>query len=202
MKKALIFVIVFVFPFFLFSCNKNIEDTSELYAKSTTRGAIVERSGTTFGSRGTAESDENQFNDAENRLRSGGGLFGKKPMSLDNFESETQQQATSIGFPINPYLWQASLETLGFMPLSSVDPFAGIIITDWYTDSNNIEQRCKLNVFIKGLEMKTSNLKVNSFCQILSEAGNWVDQNQNMDDNKKIENAILNKAKKIRLSRS
>ena len=41
-----------------------------------------------------------------------------------------------------------------------------------------------------------------SFCQILSEAGNWVDQNQNIDDNRKIENAILNKAKKIRLSKS
>ena len=198
MKKALIIIIVFVFPLFLISCNKDIEDTSELYAKSTTRGAIIERSGTTFGSRGTDESDEQQFNDAENRLRTGGGIFGKKP--LGSLQRGTNQQVTSVGLPVNPYLWQASLETLGFMPLSSVDPFAGIIITDWYTDSNNIEQRCKLNVFIKGLEMQTSNLKVSSFCQILSEAGNWVDQNQNIDDNRKIENAILNKAKKIKLS--
>ena len=201
MKKALIFVIVFVFPFFLFSCNKNIEDTSELYAKSTTRGAIVERSGTTFGSRGTAESDENQFNDAENRLRSGGGLFGKKPMSLDNFESETQQQATSIGFPINPYLWQASLETLGFMSLSSADPFAGIIITDWYSSQGAPNERCKINIFIKGVKMKTDNLKVNSFCQSLSN-GQWVDIKNNIDNDAKLENAILNKAKKLRLSQS
>ena len=87
------------------------------------------------------------------------------------------------------------------MPLASADPFAGIIITDWYTSQNIPNERCKLNIFIKGYEMKTDNLKVNSFCQLLSN-GRWLDIENNTDNDAKLENAILNKAKKIRLSQS
>ena len=47
--------------------------------------------------------------------------------------------------------------------------------------------------------MKTDNLKVNSFCQSLSD-GQWLDIKNNADNDAKLENAILNKAKKIRLS--
>ena len=36
-------------------------------------------------------------------------------------------------------LWRASLDTLDFMPLSSVNYSGGIIITDWYSDVNNLE---------------------------------------------------------------
>jgi hypothetical protein len=49
--------------------------------------------------------------------------------------------------------------------------------------------------------MKTDNLKVNSFCQSFSD-GRWVDIKNNIDDDARLENAILNKAKKIRLSQS
>ena len=56
--------------------------------------------------------------------------------------------------------------------------------------------------FIKGVELKTDNLKVNSFCQVLNNNGNWVDQKISGENNTKLENAILNKAKKIRLSQS
>ena len=47
------------------------------------------------------------------------------------------------------------------------------------------------------------NLKVNSFCQELSASNNWVDIKKNSNDNDndiKLENAILNKAKKINLT--
>ena len=87
------------------------------------------------------------------------------------------------------------------MPILSADPFGGVITTDWYSATNNTNERCKLNVFIKGQEMKTSNLKVNSFCQ-KNINNNWVVQEANPENDLQIENAILNKAKKIRLSKS
>ena len=85
------------------------------------------------------------------------------------------------------------------MPLSSADPFGGTIITDWFTDLNNTNQRCKVNIFIKGMELKTSNLKVNSFCQNYID-NKWVDIPVEAENDIKLENAILNKAKKIKLS--
>ena len=186
----------------LASCNQP-KDTTEMWKKSQTREDIIGRSGTTFRA-GTKSKDlDRQMDDAQNRLRTGGGLLGKKPMDLLSIGKNTSQQTVaSVGFPINPYLWKGSLETISFMPLASADPFGGIIITDWYTDQKNINQRCKLNIFVKGVDLKTDNLKVNSFCQTLSDNGNWVDQKVNNKNNIKLENAILNKAKKIRLSQS
>ena len=102
---------------------------------------------------------------------------------------------------INPYLWRGALETINFMPLSSADPIGGIIITDWYSTTNNQNERCKLNIFISGKLLKAENLKVTSFCQ---EFKNQIWSNKMIDktSNTKIENAILNKAKKLRLQSS
>jgi hypothetical protein len=193
-----IFLILIVFVLNSCSGNKEKRDTSELYAKSQTRQAIIERSGTQISGGSTAASRKIQLQDAENRLRSGGGLFGKKGgISLTGNKSNS---IASVGLPINPYLWRASLETIDFMPLSSADPFAGIIITDWYSQNEKAE-RCKINIYIKGVELKSSNLKVNSFCQNLSASNNWIDlKNDSNENNLKLENAILNKAKKIKLT--
>ena len=85
------------------------------------------------------------------------------------------------------------------MPLSSTDPFAGTIITDWYTAESSQGERCKINIFINGVALKTDNLKVSSFCQILKK-NQWVNIPSNADENTKLENVILNEAKKLRLT--
>ena len=198
-NKLVIFLSLSFACTILFSCNKDGMDTTELWNKSQASGDIIERSGTIMND-SNPEKRRLALDDAQNRLRTGGGILGKQP-GINIFSTKETTTTTSLGMPINPYLWRGSLEIIDFMPLVSADPFAGIIITEWYTDSNNPDERCKINIFIKGLEMKTSNLKVNSFCQILID-GNWLDQEINANNNAKLENAILNKAKKIRLSQS
>ena len=192
-------IFVFLFVLFLVGCNKNKtdEEMEELWSKAQTTGQIIERSGTVFNS---ATNKDLAMRDAETRLQTGGGLFGKKGLSFDPFGKEPEQkvQFGAIGIPINPYLWKASLETISFMPLASADPFGGTIITDWYTSASNENERCKLNIFINGSDLKTENLKVSSFCQIYKNQ-KWINTKNNVQDNIKIENAILNKAKKIRL---
>ena len=200
MNRKFVSIFLFLsFSYFLASCNETRGiDTSKLEAQ--TRGEIIKRSGTTFTG-GSPEKDRLALADAENRLRAKGGLLGKKGLTLGGTDDSKKTTTASVGFPINPYLWKGSLETIDFMPLSSADPFAGIIITDWYTSQSAPDERCKINIFIKGREMKTDNLKVNSFCQSFSN-GQWVDIKNNIDNDAKLENAILNKAKKIRLSQS
>ena len=90
---------------------------------------------------------------------------------------------------------------INFMPLSSTDPFAGTIITDWYTAEKNLGERCKLNIFISGSELKTQNLKVTSFCQEFKNQ-KWINKDVSPENNIKLENAILNKAKKLKLQSS
>ena len=188
--------------FFIFSCagDREKKDNSELYSKSQARGAIIERAGVTMGGDDSPEGRQLQMEVAENKLQSGGGLFGKKG-GLDLLNQNKQTASIGVGMPINPYLWKASLETINFMPLSSADPFAGLIITDWYSE-NNTNERCKINIFIRGIELKTSNLRVNSFCQTLSDTNNWISDETDIEVNAQIENAILNKAKKLKLSKN
>ena len=202
-KLLLVFVIIIPALTVLNACNKDIGDTSELYEKSQTNQMIIERSGTTFRAGSDEQDLREQMDDAQNRLRTGGGLFGKSGLDFMSIgESKKKESVASVGMPINPYLWKGAIETIDFMPLVSADPFAGIIITDWYTNKEKTNERCKLNIFIKGQEFETENLKVNSFCQILSSAGNWIDQEINQENNFQLENAILNKAKKIRLAQN
>ena len=54
---------------------------------------------------------------------------------IDGCASKAKAQSSSQVAPnlgVNSYLWRASMETLNFMPLEQVDPFGGVIITDWY----------------------------------------------------------------------
>lgn len=198
-NKILIYCLLGLACIILLSCNEDGMDTTELWENSQSSGDIIERSGTVL-STSTPEKRRIALEDAENRLRTGGGLFSKKG-GIDLLNKKDETSATLRGMAINPYLWRGSLETIEFMPLVSADPFAGIIITDWYADFNNPNERCKINIFIKGSEMKINNLKVNSFCQVIVD-GNWLDKQINQKNNADLENAILNKAKKIRLSQS
>ena len=185
--------------FLVSGCNKNLteEEKKELWSKAQTTGEIINRSGTPFNS---ATDKKLAMDDAQNRLITGGGLFGKKAsIDLLGGNNDSQQTSVGMGLPINPYLWKASIETINFMPLASTDPFAGTIITDWYTAENSLGERCKLNIFINGADMKTENLKVSSFCQSLKN-NQWVNSPTNSEDNIRLENAILNRAKKLKLT--
>jgi hypothetical protein len=198
MLKAIQYPLL-VLVLFVIGCNSNLteDEKKELWSKAQTTGEIINRSGTPFNS---AVNKRLALSDAQNRLVTGGGMLEKGGgLTFGDQKEEQSSGSTTVGLPINPYLWKASLETINFMPLSSTDPFAGTIITDWYTSGANISERCKLNIFINGQELKTQNLKVLSFCQILKN-NQWVNLDSENKDNLKLENVILNKAKKLKLS--
>ena len=137
MNRIFHFVIILLL-LFLSSCSskKEKKDTSELWSKAMTTGEIIKRSGTKLTTQKQREAGVTEA-DAKNRLISGGGLMGNKPISLTG--GNTEKQVAGIGMPINPYLWRASLEATSFMPLSSADPFGGTIITEWYNDNANLD---------------------------------------------------------------
>ena len=188
--------------FFVFACSQNLteEERKELWSKAQTTGEIINRSGTPINS---ANNKQMALSDAETRLTTGGGLFGNDGLSLFGNDNDDKggEGIASVGMPINPYLWSASLETLSFIPLSSADPFGGTIFTDWYSSESNENERCKINVFIKGADLKTQNLRVSSFCEVFKN-NKWVGVGTNSEDNINLENAILNKAKKLKLKNS
>ena len=195
--------ILILITFFIIGCNNNRsdEEMDELWSKAQTKNSIIERSGTKFNS---AIDMDLAMRDAETRLQTGGGLLGKGGISIGgilNNDGESGASTTAIAMSVNPFLWRAALETIDFMPLSSADQVGGTIITDWYSTSDNEKERCKLNIFITGINLNTENLKVTSFCQEFKNP-TWVNIKIEQENNIKIENAILNKAKKLKLQSS
>tara|TARA_Y100000766_G_C18477106_1_gene398119 strand:- start:39 stop:560 length:522 start_codon:yes stop_codon:yes gene_type:complete len=60
-------------------------------------------------------------------------------------------------------LWRASLDTLDFMPLSSVNYSGGIIITDWYSDGDSIDESVKISIRFLTNEVRADALDIKIF---------------------------------------
>ena len=60
-------------------------------------------------------------------------------------------------------LWRASLDTLDFMPLSSVNYSGGIIITDWYSDENSLNESVKISIRFLTNEVRADALDIKVF---------------------------------------
>jgi hypothetical protein len=106
--------------------------------------------------------------------------------------------AGSIG--VNGYLWRATLDTLSFMPLASADPYGGIVITDWYSNPEKPDERFKCTVYILDSRLRADGLKVAVFKQTRDASGAWVDSATAAQTETDIENAILTRARQLRLA--
>ena len=106
--------------------------------------------------------------------------------------------AAAIG--VNGYLWRAALDTLSFMPLASADPYGGVIITDWYLNPEKPDERFKATVYILDSRLRADGLNVALFRQVRDPSGAWADAQVNPQTEIDLENAILTRARQVRLS--
>ena len=111
----------------------------------------------------------------------------------------TSETGGKVTLGVNSYLWRASLDTLNFMPLASADPFGGVIITNWYSDADNPNERLKVTVYILDRRLRADGIKVAVFRQTRTETG-WIDAQANPDTASKLEDAILTRARELRLA--
>jgi len=81
-------------------------------------------------------------------------------------------------------LWRASLDTIDFMPLASVNYSGGIIITDWYS-SNVDNESIKISIRFLTNEVRSDALDIKVFnrkcnvqfnCVITEKSGNLVSE--------------------------
>ena len=60
-------------------------------------------------------------------------------------------------------LWRASLDVIDFMPLSSVNYSGGIIITDWYSSEQNLNESIKISIRFLTNEIRSDSLDIKVF---------------------------------------
>ncbi len=133
--------------------------------------------------------------EAENRetIFSSGGIGS----GINLFGSDKEGRDGAVA--VNAFLWRASLDTLAFLPLASVDPFGGVIITEWYAPPETPDERFKVNVYILGRTLRADGLKVSVFRQTNDGQGRWADAPVGGDVSREFEDAVLTRARQLRL---
>ena len=90
----------------------------------------------------------------------GGGLFGDinkvgKSSGGGNFE-----------FASSNVLWRATLKSLDFLPLLNADYSGGIIVYDWYSQTNNPKEQIKISVQFLNNELRSDSIKITAHKKI------------------------------------
>ena len=147
------------------------------------------------------EGTSSQRADGENAFdkdkRSGGKLFGDINLLGPDKDAES---GSGSGIGVNGYLWRASLDTLSFLPLSSADPFGGVIITDWYAPPESPDERFKVTTYILGRELRSDGVRVSVFREKFSEGRGWTPSEVEGETSAKLEGAILSRARELRIA--
>lgn len=90
---------------------------------------------------------------------------------------------------VNRYLWNASLDVLSFLPIQSIDPFSGVIVTGYGTPPGG-GRAYRATVFVQDPALEARSLKV-----ALASRGGPV----SADTQRAVEDAILTRARQLRL---
>ena len=125
-------------------------------------------------------------------------VFGDDGFNLFGGGKKKTDAQGGSGIGVNSYLWRASLDTVSFMPLTSADPFGGVIITDWYVPPQTPGERFKVTVYILDRTLRADGLRVGVFRQVRQGEG-WVDQPAAPNTATTMENAILQRAREFRM---
>ena len=80
-----------------------------------------------------------------------------------------KQRGGVFEFATSNELWRASLDTIDFMPLASVNYSGGIIITDWYSNDQNSNESIKISIRFLTNEIRSDALDIKVFTRKCSE---------------------------------
>ena len=94
---------------------------------------------------------------ADGRERAKKNLTEGKGMSLGKALGDRK---TTYEFSSSNPMWRATFDVIDFMPLVTVDYSGGMIITDWYTDSNTTNDSLKFTIRFLSNDIRADSLKI------------------------------------------
>ena len=103
-------------------------------------------------------------------------------------------KAGNFEFASSNPLWQASLDTIDFMPLMSANYSGGILITDWYSDNANPNESIKITIRFLTNEIRSDSLDIKIFYKKCKSISNCVITEQDSSLKNELRKEILKKA--------
>ncbi len=141
--------------------------------------------------------DEDSMTKDERREDKLGSMFGDN-LLLFGGDEQTKQQSGD-GIAVNYYLWRGALDTVSFMPLRSVDPFGGVIITEWYSPPESPDERLKVDIVILDRQLRADGVRVSIHKQKMGTRG-WQDTFVDPKSFSEFEEAVLTRARQIKMN--
>ena len=78
-------------------------------------------------------------------------------------EAFSKKGSGDFDFATANELWRASLDTIEFMPIATANYSGGILITDWYSDNDNLNESIKISIRFLTNEVRSDALSIKIF---------------------------------------
>ena len=123
----------------------------------------------------------------------GGGIFG------DINKMGKGSGGGSFEFASSNVLWRATLKSLDFLPMLNADYSGGIIIYDWYSQTNNPKEQIKISVQFLNNELRSDSIKITAHKKICETAERC--SNSTLDQNfaNSIKDSIIASARILKI---
>ena len=118
--------------------------------------------------------------------------LGEDGLPVDNLASVGQ-----VSVSVNPFLWDATAQTLAFMPLSQTDLRNGLYATDWYTGTQTRPERVRVDVQHTSDVLGPGSFHVTVHRQI-QEQGIWREAPSSLPAARELEGQILRAAQQLK----
>ena len=113
---------------------------------------------------------------------------------LSDSMSMGKSRGGSFEFASSNELWRASLDTIDFMPLASVNYSGGIIITDWYSTDKDSNESIKISIRFLTNEIRSDAVDIKVFNKKCITPSNCVTSEKQSDINIELKTKILKTA--------
>ena len=121
----------------------------------------------------------------------------KNPITL--LGKDSKDKNTNFEFSTSNVLWRASLKTLDFIPLATVDYSGGIIITDWYSEGKSNKEQIKIQIRFFSTELRSESIQVISYKKICETNNECTNIAGNENFNREIKDLVINTARQIKI---
>jgi hypothetical protein len=141
-------------------------------------------------------SNQEKLENPDERARN---FADKNPITLFK---DSKDKNTNFEFGTSNVLWRASLKTIDFIPLATVDYSGGIIITDWYSEGKLNKEQIKIQIRFVSTELRSESIQVISYKKICETNNECLNIAGNENFNREIKDLIINTARQIKIEES
>ena len=107
--------------------------------------------------------------------------------------------SNTFDFATSNVLWRATLKSLDFLPLTNADYSGGVIIYDWYSQTNNPREQIKISIQFLSNEIRSDSIKIIAHKKICDNMDRCSNSNVDQKFTQDIKENIITSARSLKI---